>query len=186
VKLNETLHLWWFPERECLVQLPDDLLNTMKTLAYEAMPNETGGTLVGYYSEDRRVAFVTQVLVAKTGARRERSGFFRPPDSVDDQLKKVLKESKSRTYFLGDWHSHPIGKPSPSSVDLGTLRGLARSPSVATDTPIMIIVGGDFDSRPLMSCTLAEKSGRCLNGKYEERTRKSTSGDRKDQWSSGV
>jgi integrative and conjugative element protein (TIGR02256 family) len=179
--VNETLHLWWFPERECLVQLPDVLLDTMKALASEATPNETGGTLVGYYSEDRRVAFVTQVLVAKAGARRKRSGFFRPPDSVDDQLRRVYKETKGRTYFLGDWHSHPLGQPTPSSVDLGTLRGLARSPSVATDTPIMIIVGGDFDSQPLMSCTLADKSGRCLNGEYEESTRKIALGDRKDQ-----
>jgi len=153
----------------------------MKALAAKAMPNETGGTLVGYYSRDRQVAFVTQILVAKTGARRERSGFFRPPDSVDDQLEKVYRDSEGSIYYLGDWHSHPMGAPTPSSVDLYTLKGLARSPSVATDTPIMIILGGDLDSQPLTSCTLAEKSGRCLDGDYEESTRNGTSGGRKDQ-----
>jgi integrative and conjugative element protein (TIGR02256 family) len=163
----DDLHLWRFSERECLVQLPDSLLNVMKAVASDAMPNETGGTLVGHYSEDRRVAFVTQILASTTGARRERSGFFRPSDSVDDQLAKVYRESKGCTHYLGDWHSHPMGNPTPSSTDLSTLRGLAQSTRVATDTPVMIIVGGNFDSQSPMSCTLAERSGRCLEGRHE-------------------
>lgn len=164
---KEVAHQWRFPERDCLVRVPEEVLDAMRRRAAEATPRETGGTLVGHYSEDNRVAFVTEALEAKTGARRNRTKFYRPPDDVDDQLARVYQESEGRTHYLGEWHTHPKMTSTPSPMDLGTLRGLARSRSVATDTPFMIILGGDFSASSPSSCTLAEKGGRCLKGIYE-------------------
>lgn len=165
---EEVAHLWRFAERDCLVRVPDEVLGVLRGLAAEAAPRETGGTLVGHYSKDSRVAFVVKALEANAGARRKRTRFFRPPDDVDGQLTKVYRESEGRVHYLGEWHTHPQVDANPSSTDIETLRGLARSRSVATDTPFMIIMGGDFRASDPVSCTLAEKDGRCLEGVYEQ------------------
>lgn len=167
---EEAAHLWRFPERDCLVCVPAEVLEAMRKMATEAAPRETGGTLVGYYSTDFRIAFVVKGLEAKTGARRRRTRFYRPPDDVDDQLTKIYRESEGRVHYLGEWHTHPRAAACPSPTDIETLRGLARSRSVATDTPFMVIMGGDFRTSHLISCTLAEKDGRCLKGVYEQKT----------------
>jgi integrative and conjugative element protein (TIGR02256 family) len=161
-------HLWRFSDLECTVRVPAEVLAAMRKVAASASPRETGGTLVGYYSEDRRIAFVTRALEAKTGARRQRKRFYRPPDDVDGQLARVYDETAGTTHYLGEWHTHPGAAPIPSPTDLFTLRGLAWSRSVASDTPFMIILGGDFGATTL-SCTLAEDSGRTFSGLYERR-----------------
>ncbi len=162
-------HQWRFPERDCTVLVPDEILDAMRKTALSAKPQETGGTLVGHYSEDHRVAYVTGALEAKTGARKERARFYRPPDDVDGQLARTYEESGGLTHYLGEWHTHPEAAPIPSPTDLSTLRGLARSRSVATDTPFLLILGGDFEATSPTSCTLAEDGGRTLNGFYEQR-----------------
>jgi integrative and conjugative element protein (TIGR02256 family) len=164
--LQEAEHLWRFPDLECTVLIPDDVLAAMRMVAASACPQETGGTLVGHYSEDRRRALVTRALEAETGACRKRTRFYRPSDDVDRQLARVYDESAGTTHYLGEWHTHPGAVPTPSSTDLSTLKGLARSRCVATDTPFMVILGGDFGA-PNISCTLAEDSGRILIGLYE-------------------
>ncbi len=124
---DNATHLWRFPERDCTVRVPDEILAAMRKLAASAKPRETGSTLVGHYSDDRRVAYVTGALEAKTGARKERVRFYRPPDDVDGQLARTYEQSGGLTHYLGEWHTHPQAAPAPSSTDLSTLRGLARS-----------------------------------------------------------
>ncbi len=165
---DEAEHLWHFPERDCAVRVPREVLAAMRKMAASAKPRETGGTLVGHYSDDHRVAFVTGALEANTGARKERARFYRPPDDLDGQLARTYEGSGGLTHYLGEWHTHPEATPNPSPTDLSTLRGLARSRSVATDTPFMIILGGDFEATTTTSCTLAESSGRTLDGLYRQ------------------
>lgn len=162
------MHLWLFPERECKVRVPGEVLALMRRMAADTKPKETGGTLVGHYSGDREVAFVTDALEAKTGAHKGHARFYRPPDDVDGQLTRTYEESGGITHYLGEWHTHPAAAPTPSPTDLSTLRGLARSRSVATDTPFMIILGGDFETTTMTSCTLADDTGRTFYGLYEQ------------------
>ena len=161
------MHVWIFPERGCTVIVPPEVLEVMTKMARAASPDETGGTLVGHYSSDMREAFVEQALGVRTGARSSRTAFYRPPDSDDGQLAEIYHASSGLTHYLGEWHTHPNAGPNPSRKDLATLRGLARSASVATDTPILIILGDSFISAPPGVCVVGESSGRCLYGHYE-------------------
>lgn len=161
--------MWRFPERGCAVRIPGGVLTVMREMAASSKPRETGGTLVGHYSEDFREAFVTEALEANIGARKQRVRFYRPPDDVDGQLARIYEESGGLTHYLGEWHTHPDAAPTPSPTDLSTLRGLARSRSVATDTPFMVILGGNLQTAASASCTLAESTGRTSIGLYEQR-----------------
>lgn len=165
---NGPVHVWRFEERECMVLVPHRVLEDMRRMGWDALPNETGGTLVGHYSSDLRVALVERALGVRVCAQRSPVMFFRPPDDVDGQLSEIYRESGGRVYYLGEWHTHPYAAPTPSVIDLNTLCDLARAPSVATDTPIMIILGWNFVADPPGTCILAEPSGRCLWGRYEK------------------
>jgi integrative and conjugative element protein (TIGR02256 family) len=114
--------------------------------AGNAGPRETGGTLVGHYSKNHRVAYMTAALEAETGGRKERARFHRPPDDVGGQLARIYEEPGGLTHHLGEWHTHPQATPIPSPTVLPALRGLASWRSVATDTPALLIFGGDFDT----------------------------------------
>ena len=175
---GDATHLWRFAERDCEVRVPGEILAAMRRMAARAKPRETGGTLVGHYSEDYRVAHVTGALESKTGARKERARFYRPPDDVDGQLARTYEESGGLTHYLGEWHTHPRAAPIPSPTDLSTLRGLAKSRSVATDTPFLLILGGNFDATSPISCTLAEGGGRTLDGSYEREPLRGTWGNK--------
>jgi len=166
---DEAVHVWRFHERGCAVRMPGEVLTAMREMAANSRPRETGGTLVGHYSEDLQEAFVTAALEADIGARKQRARFYRPPDDVDGQLARIYEESGGLTHYLGEWHTHPGVAPTPSPTDLATLRGLARSRSVATDTPFMVILGGSLQTRAAASCTLAERTERTLIGLYEQR-----------------
>lgn len=166
---DEAVHVWSFPEQGCAVRIPGEVLTAMREMAARSKPRETGGTLVGHYSKDLREAFVTRALEANTAARKQRARFYRPPDDVDGQLARIYEGSGGLTHYLGEWHTHPEVAPTPSPTDLSTLRGLARSRSVATDTPFMVILGGTLHTTAAASCTLAERAGRTLIGLYEKR-----------------
>jgi integrative and conjugative element protein (TIGR02256 family) len=166
---DDAVHVWCFPERGCAVRIPGEVLSSMWEVAANSKPRETGGTLVGHYSEDLRDAFVTAALEATIGAGKQRARFYRPPDNVDGQLARIYDESGGLIHYLGEWHTHPDAAPTPSPTDLSTLRSLARSRSVATDTPFMVILGGSLQTTDTASCTLAERTGRTLIGLYEQR-----------------
>jgi integrative and conjugative element protein (TIGR02256 family) len=159
-------HVWHFPRRECFVSIPANVLGDLKRKARDYLPNETGGTLVGHYSHDLRVACVLRVLGVRSGGQQGPSWFYRPPDSIDGQLAEIYAQSGGSTYYLGEWHSHPYAHPRPSSTDLNTLIGLARSRSVATDTPILIIVGGSLARGAPTVCFLGLPSGETAEADY--------------------
>ena len=164
---HQVFHRWHFAERECTVYLPDAALQTMADIAQRARPNETGGTLIGYYSEDRALAHVVKALGVRRGARSSRTRFYRPPDDVDGKLAEIYRNSGGQLYYLGEWHSHPSGNLLPSATDLRTLQDLARSPDVATDTPILILLAGDSSQAVKTACFLIEGSGSWFEGVHQ-------------------
>lgn len=148
------IHCWRFSRCGGKVLIPSSLLDAMMNFAGAALPNETGGTLVGHYEEGDSVALVEQVLGVRYGAERDVARFFRPPDDVDGQLAEIFHASEGRTHYLGEWHTHPGSSPTPSRIDCRTMRELARSPSVASDTPLLMILGGQIVAAPIISCSM--------------------------------
>lgn len=134
---------WHFPVRGCRLTVPVCVLLEIQTLALANAPLETGGTLVGTISKDRRRAEVRLALHAQGPAKRGRLSFFRPPDSLDRTLLSVLKDRPSMQY-IGEWHTHPGGEPTPSTQDSRALREIATAQQTPTETPILLIVGRTF------------------------------------------
>ena len=100
---------------------------------------ETGGVLLGWRSGVDVV--VSHVVGPGPGAHHERTTFH--PDSAwqAERIVELYELSGRRLEYLGDWHTHPGGRPWPSRRDERTLRHIAAASEARCPDPIMVILG---------------------------------------------
>jgi integrative and conjugative element protein (TIGR02256 family) len=115
-------------------------VENLRAQATAAVPHETGGVLLGYWSETGDVV-VTHVIDAGRKAKRTRTTF--EPDYVyqEKEIAKIYERSGRRLSYLGDWHSHPPGGGSTlSATDRRTLKTIAKCHAARAKDPVMILV----------------------------------------------
>lgn len=105
-------------------------------------PYETGGMLLGYEA-DNGEAVVTAIIGPGPKAKHRRFRFA--PDTYYQQeaLEAHFTRTDGRETYLGDWHTHPIGRAAPSLLDKRTLARIARTPSSRTTNPVMLILADE-------------------------------------------
>lgn len=91
----------------------------MREAAVRAHPHETGGILVGVWSEGR--PWVTHACEVES--RESGPTHYVLPAGTTRGLVEELRRSDPRLGYLGDWHSHPMDAPA-SGVDYQTVRRL--------------------------------------------------------------
>jgi integrative and conjugative element protein (TIGR02256 family) len=106
----------------------------------KAGSQESGGILIGHYSRDHAMAFVTEVTSAPIDSKRGNTWFDRGVRGLKSKLQ--LSWRKASTFYLGEWHFHPGAAPNPSPVDSAQMVEIAISPHYACPEPILLIVGG--------------------------------------------
>jgi integrative and conjugative element protein (TIGR02256 family) len=99
--------------------------------------NETGGVLIGEY-DSNRVAAVYTITRASSSSNAGPSWFHRPVDETQEWLDWAWA-SPRRRYYLGEWHLHPVGPPSPSYRDLEQMAEIAVDARYHCPEPILII-----------------------------------------------
>jgi integrative and conjugative element protein (TIGR02256 family) len=108
--------------------------------ARHALPNETGGLLVGYRADNGEL--VIHDVVGPGPHARHSSVRFVPDHAWQcDRLDAIYHESNGRFVYLGDWHTHTSGIPEMSSLDRRTLRKIAQHPGISSSPPVMLIGG---------------------------------------------
>jgi proteasome lid subunit RPN8/RPN11 len=100
---------------------------------------ETGGILVGNYSEGRDVAFVSRVSKAPRDSKSGATWFYRGIQGLQAWLHSLWS---SDHYYLGEWHFHPGGRPIPSDRDVLQIKEISESPKYCCPEPILLIIGG--------------------------------------------
>jgi len=103
------------------VLVAEDAFRQATELADRAMPNETGGILVGVRTPDG--AWITSFReIVCAPPQRDR---FLIPAGTTHRLIDELRAEDPRLGYIGDWHTHPedVG---PSGLDLATLVHLAK------------------------------------------------------------
>lgn len=109
--------------------------------AEAALPNETGGVLLGYHVRRTDELAVTDVVGPGPNAQHESRGFV--PDSAyhETEIARRYERSGRLIVYLGDWHSHPRSGPYLSARDGRTLRAIARFEPARLVKPLMVVVG---------------------------------------------
>ena len=131
---------FYIPNSALGVSISQDHIETMANHVAKSFPLETGGIIVGYYTEDLSQAVICLI----TGP---------PPDSVHGRytfkrgtkgLKEILKNAQSeKQFYLGEWHLHPNGTTEPSCQDVNQMKDIAGSKAYNCPEPIMIIIAGN-------------------------------------------
>ena len=99
---------------------------------------ETGGILIGKYSEDLRAAYIEEA----TGPGIHSLHFpFRFKRGSKDLQKLLDKAACKGLFYLGEWHSHPGRSCLPSTQDYCQMRSISEQKSYMCPEPILLIVG---------------------------------------------
>lgn len=101
-------------------------------------PKETGGVLVGYWSNKDVV--VTDIIGPGSKAVHRRYTFT--PDTAwqESEIARIYEASGRVHTYLGDWHSHPYGSQNLSIKDLGVMIRVATHRPARAARPIMGIL----------------------------------------------
>lgn len=109
-----------------------------------AEKNETGGILIGYYANGQQTAIITQISTP-SDSKSGRHWFKRGVSGLASLLRKSWQDPQ-KTYYLGEWHYHPVSVIQPSDEDFQQMITISQSPNFQCKEPIMIIIGKEKSS----------------------------------------
>jgi len=101
---------------------------------------ETGGVLVGYIEND--VIYIEKASYPGPNAIHDIVNFQADANFVDMFIDMECANSDGRYRYIGEWHTHPQIEPTPSDIDLLSLKEIADT---STDFALVVIIGAvDF------------------------------------------
>lgn len=121
------------------LSIPLSVVERILSYCAMALPNETGGILIGRYNEVFDTAMVSEATPAPPDSRAGRNWFYRGIQGLPGLLDEAWKNG---FYYLGEWHFHPLAGPTPSDTDRRQLRDIARDEKYHCAEPLLLIVGG--------------------------------------------
>lgn len=139
------------------VRLSTEVLSTIANLCSGSLNQETGGILVGRYTEDCRCAEITAVSDLPDDSDCGRAWLHRGIRGLGSWLQKHWK--RRREYYLGEWHYHPFGSVTPSQTDQVAMRRVACSRTSSCPEPILVIIGANGQGQMVMSATVFTQLG---------------------------
>jgi len=97
---------------------------------------ETGGALIGHVNEATQTIVLGGTLEAPPDSERAATRFILGTKGLVPALSKAHQDSLGHLFFVGTWHSHPMGG-GHSSIDRATL---ARLSVIAPDLPMVSLI----------------------------------------------
>lgn len=99
---------------------------------------ETGGILIGRYSDDLSTAKVMSASGPGPRSTFGPSSFTRQVFSLQAELDR---EFETGGYYLGEWHCHPGTNSAPSSQDIRQMKAISKSAGYNCPEPILMVFG---------------------------------------------
>ena len=129
----------------------EGLQDIVQQLRRDALPNETGGVLLGIYDLLANRINVVDALPAPVDSDEQHSSFQRGVIGVTEAIERASLLTGGRVCYIGEWHSHPDGAGSSMSnldrelfKDMKVLQhedGLPAVMMIVGETEINVIVG---------------------------------------------
>lgn len=114
------------PRRRYRVSVLPSARETIAAAAAAALPNETGGVLIGWRGGGPEGGCTVARAVEVPDARSGRCTYQREHAAADRALQQLLDRLADPALgYVGEWHSHPQDQP-PSPQDRASIRGAAR------------------------------------------------------------
>ena len=118
------------------------LVESAVNLRNLALPNETGGILLGTIDIPRKQICLIQIVPAPADSDSSPAGFDRGVKNLKQIVEDANKKTAGQVEYIGEWHSHPTGvAPTPSTTDVKQLYWLGRERIVEELPAVMMIIG---------------------------------------------
>ena len=104
---------------------------------------ETGGHLFGERDDAAKVLWVSEVTGPPPDSRVSASEFVCGVKGVETVTEEKYKFSRGSVSFVGMWHTHPNGNPTPSPTDHGAMQSIVGNPNFARS--LLLVVGPNSD-----------------------------------------
>lgn len=116
----------------------------LKQARLAALPNETGGSIVGVTDFKARTILIVDVLPTPEDSDASPTHFKRGEKGQGEALEDVRQRTAAVVGYLGEWHSHPNGySAKPSKDDDALIDTLHRKMRVEGLPALMMIVSKD-------------------------------------------
>ena len=117
------------------------LLTRFHGLRTAALPNETGGVLVGCRDQQRGLLYVVDTIPSPSDSDEWPTGYVRGCAGLGEAVERMAKLTGGEVGYLGEWHTHPDGAPCRASRhDRTFLAWLAQHMAVDGAPGLMAIV----------------------------------------------
>ena len=133
------------------IVVPLEQLSLLHKLCEESNPYETGGIIIGRYSDDGSVAFVSEMTNSPNDSIKKTTAFKRGIVELQKKLDMLWDKSY---YYIGEWHYHPNSSSFPSEYDIKQMISLSQSKSLKCPEPILIIIGGNKEYWTYSVCVI--------------------------------
>ena len=145
------------PDGRFAVSIAAGVLDRILAQCRTARGRETGGVIVGHYSEDRGTALVEGISTVPPDSRHGRFSFYRGVQGLKAWLDTLW--GRGAGYYLGEWHFHPYASASPSRTDRQQMLEIAGSERYRCPEPILVVVGGNPAGKYELSVTVFTRGG---------------------------
>ena len=105
-----------------------------------ARSKETGGILLGRYTEDGSLAQAIEAPDPAPDTRAGHTWLIRGTHGLSSLLAARWR-SRRRLHYIGEWHYHPTERLEPSRQDLSQMEAIANRQQYQCPEPIMILLG---------------------------------------------
>ncbi len=123
------------------IVLDDGIADTMQAIRSSALPNETGGVLVGYFDFNVGTLFIAAALPPPPDSVSTPKSFVRGTEGLEERLDEIARRTANIVTYIGEWHSHPTGHSArPSGEDVVQLTTLAVKMAEEGLSAVQIIV----------------------------------------------
>ncbi|MGY6268821.1 Mov34/MPN/PAD-1 family protein [Achromobacter denitrificans] len=125
------------------VHWDDAVARKMDDLREAALPNETGGIVLGFFDQKQQSIHIVDVCAAPPDSKSSRTSFVRGTVGVQDAINQCANRTAGIVRYLGEWHSHPRNVPAiPSRDDKELIATLAKQLAV-DDVPALMLIAGE-------------------------------------------
>lgn len=121
--------------------LSDGVLNLIDHYKQTSNRLEKGGILLGY--KEGNVIYVEKASIPTAYDRSSKYNFTRNKKSAQLFIDYEYLNSKGKITYIGEWHTHPEKKPSPSRRDVTMIKTQYYNNEFNHDFLVMLIVGTD-------------------------------------------
>lgn len=122
-----------------MLEIRPSAIDMLDVYCRSAGASETGGILLGRYSDDFSLAIVIEVTPPPSDSRRGRSWFLRGVDGLRDLLINRWR-ARERSFYIGEWHFHPVDRVEPSDDDFVQMAAIGDDISYQCREPLLVIL----------------------------------------------